>query len=136
MQLNSELLKIKSIATQVRKKILRFVNNKDKTLKNYCGVSSVCLFNHLKKEGIKANIVCGYVKLNSKTKLDHIWIEYKEFIIDITFKQFDKRSKSVLITSLSDERFVDRHMITRNVNDFNKFVSCCEEHHPINGLYI
>lgn len=91
-----ELVKINTIASDLRNKIsngsIKFAYSEDFPL-GCCGVASRILESELKKEGFE-NV--RYVNRWREEK-SHAWVEYKDYIIDITADQFSGEENEKII---------------------------------------
>lgn len=95
---------IKVVADQVRKDLERFqkIDKRwTKHLRGACATAAFLIQAKLKKKSIEAWMM--HASHKSYLHGDHMWVETNEFIIDVTYSQFDKTNKIVIINKASDE---------------------------------
>ena len=99
---------IKSIATQTRKKCENFAMSDAAIMYDFynfrnlscmCAIASFVLAKELNKHNIKAKMVEGTFEGEA-----HCWVEWKNWIIDITATQFDIEAP-VYIVKKTDEKY-------------------------------
>lgn len=66
-----------------------------------CGIASLAMYNRLNQYGINCNWSYGY-HLNQDVIFGekHCWVEFKNKIIDITYKQISNTSKNIYISPM------------------------------------
>lgn len=83
-----------------------------------CGDASNLLSKYLSTHGIKTVYVWGL-----KGEQSHAWLEYEDYIIDITADQFSDVSQQVIVTK--DKAWHYKFRIQGKYdNDFEEFESC------------
>lgn len=71
---------------------------------NYCGacaIASLAMYNKLKEENLSCDWAYGYHELQEYFYGErHCWVEYKNKIIDVTYKQISPTSNNIYISPL------------------------------------
>ncbi len=119
--------KILKIAKDVRKKCEDFAMSSESchfdfhnqpSLDCMCAVASFALYTALKHKNITSKVVYG---MFDKTGC-HCWVEYRNWIIDITATQFDNVKRPVYVTKKTNKLY-EKEQVFRGYNRkfFNKW---------------
>lgn len=102
------------------------------TLETQCGISSYFLIELAKKFNYKLTLVEGvafseYGPPYVEDMCNHCWVEYKDYIIDITATQFNLELPKVHITKINDN---DYHKLNINEKVYNSYYYWPEQQVP------
>jgi hypothetical protein len=103
--MSTELKIIERISNRIHQKIISFqkVDKRwTKNLRGACATSSVLLYKSLQKKGIKSWMIHASHKSNLFG--NHMWVETDNYLIDITYSQFNETEK-IVILSKQEPRF-------------------------------
>lgn len=108
MSQKKELAIIKAEATKIRLTLDLYAlmtdyRYYDKELCGACAVASGKLQKILKTYGIKSTLYMGY----HKSLALHCWLETDNYLVDITFTQFNYKADKVLIISKKSPKYLD-----------------------------
>jgi len=102
-----EKLLISHSSKEIKKAIKNLVEEND-FLENYidledycgaCGIASLALYSRLRAEKINCEWAYGYHEAQQPEFGErHCWVEYKNRIIDVTYKQISKTSNNIYIS--------------------------------------
>lgn len=88
-----------------------------------CATASVLIGAELKRQGISYKILEGREK---RTRFDHVWIETEDYLIDVTYDQFDLKNPKILITLLGSKEYASyrkKFNVPKNRKTIKDFLS-------------